>query len=168
MQFMECKFGETEPRSVPHSVSCQSAHIRKLVSLHSSVTLLFFSFTLLQFPLYRIAISRTIDTAAPCTFDIFIRQNGKSRKTTNGSNIGVLLIVHILGIICIEHIGPVSKNNSWIQLITVLLISSKLGQFVSINYSQSIVLFNTPDHWGLLMNIKNGLLCIVNCDFCVL
>ena len=52
MQFMECKFGETEPRSVPHSVSCQSAHIRKLVSLHSSVTLLFFSFTLLQFPLY--------------------------------------------------------------------------------------------------------------------
>ena len=52
MQLMQCKFGETEPRSVPHSVSCQSAHIRKLVSLHSSVTLLFFSFTMLQFPLY--------------------------------------------------------------------------------------------------------------------
>ena len=52
MQLMQCKFGETEPRSVPHSVSCQSAHIRKLVALHSSVTLIFFSFTLLQFPLY--------------------------------------------------------------------------------------------------------------------
>ena len=52
MQLMKCKLGETEPRSVAHSVSCQSAHIRKLVALHSSVTLLFFSFNLLQFPLF--------------------------------------------------------------------------------------------------------------------